>query len=73
MIRQLPATTTGHIVVNSLLGLPYSTLSDLQFDDRRALWAGCLDATDRLLTGSTVNLVDSSGSWTYGNFVFRAL
>lgn len=72
MIKKLPPITTGHVLVNSLLGQPYSTLSDLQFDDRRALWAGCLDATDRLLTGSTVNIVDSSGSWTYGNFTFRA-
>jgi hypothetical protein len=74
MAKHMAGTVTGTAPVMAVCGRIFNTIDDLVFDDRQALWSGCLDAPDRLLSGSCRNFKTSYGEWmVYGSFDFRAL
>jgi hypothetical protein len=73
-VHHVAASPTGSVNTIALLGLPWTTLGDLAFDDCQALWSGCLDAPTNLVTGSHRNLITNDGKeLVYASFEFRAL
>ena len=73
MIHHMPPPVTGRVPVTALFSAPHNTLGDLRWFDSQCVWSGCLDATDRLLSGSMRNLYsDSLGcEVVYSSFDFR--
>lgn len=73
-VRHVAASPTGSINTIAGLGLPFTTLGELNIADRLALWSGCLDAPINLVTGSHRNLITDNGDeLVYASFEFRPL